>query len=198
LQATRPAGADSSQHHRGTLFDQAIFGPVRDYECFCGKYRGTQYRNMICDRCGVKITTADSRRTRCAHIELPVTIGHPFGEPSETLDAFPVVPAVYFESAAGAPLADSYEALLTASSRQDGIAILEAPKRIAELIAPIVIEAHRWNLQDASMLARGIGLEPRISPKAGDRLCEICGYPLSGLNVRSCPGCGRKLSDEQT
>jgi hypothetical protein len=198
MRAKRPAGANSSQHHRGTLLDQTIFGPVLDFECACGKFRGTQYKGMICDRCGVKITTADSRRTRCGHIELPVTIGHPLGKPSDTLDAFPVVPAVYFDSVAGAPLADAYEALLSASSRPDEIAIVEGSKRIAELLVPIVIEAHRWNLQDTSILARGISLEPRVSPKAGDWVCETCGYPLSGLSVRSCPGCGRKLSDEQT
>jgi hypothetical protein len=197
LKATRPSGADSSQHLRGTLFDQIMFGPVRDHECYCGKFRGIRYKGMICDRCGVKITTTDARRTRFGHIELPVSIGHPCGEPSDTLDAFPVVPAVYFESVAGARLGDAYEALLSASSCPDEVAIVEVSKRIAELLAPIVIEAHRWNLQDASILARGIGLEPRASPKAGDWLCETCGYPLSGLNVQSCPGCGRKLSDEQ-
>ena len=198
LQAPRPAGANRTEHHRGTLFDQGLFGPLRDYECSCGRFRGIQYKGMICDRCGVKITTTDSRRTRFGHIELPLTIGHPLGELSDALDAFPVLPAVYFESLSGASVADTYEALLAACARQDEITVIEGTKRIVELLAPLAVEAHRWNLLEAEMLARGVGLQPRKSPKVGDRLCEKCGYPLSGLTVESCPGCGHRLSDEQT
>src|SRR5262249_39107896 len=45
------------REQRGTLDDRQIFGPLREFECACGKYRGQEYRGMICDRCGVKITS---------------------------------------------------------------------------------------------------------------------------------------------
>ena len=58
------------------LFCQKIFGPERDYECFCGKYKGIRYKNIICDRCGVKVTTASVRRQRMGHINLAEPVVH--------------------------------------------------------------------------------------------------------------------------
>lgn len=194
LTATRLIGAEPAEYLRGTLSDQAIFGPMRDYECACGLFRGIKYKGMMCHKCGVKITTADSRRARHGHVELPSTVHHPLGEPSNTLDAFSVVPAAYFESVAGGELADAYDRLLTACLGQDSGGIQTGINRITELLIPIFIEAHRWNLRDAAILARGLGLECRGPALPCDWLCETCGYPLTGLKVESCPGCGRKLS----
>src|SRR4051794_17820030 len=56
VMAPRNPAATTWEQRRGTLEDQAIFGPVEDFECACGKYRGPKYRDMICDRCGVKVT----------------------------------------------------------------------------------------------------------------------------------------------
>ncbi|MDP8239421.1 MAG: DNA-directed RNA polymerase subunit beta' [Candidatus Hatepunaea meridiana] len=58
------------------LFSERIFGPTKDWECFCGKYRGMRYKGIICDRCGVEITRKDVRRKRMGHIELAVPIAH--------------------------------------------------------------------------------------------------------------------------
>jgi DNA-directed RNA polymerase subunit beta' len=55
LQSPREPGAQGWQQRRGTLDDQRILGPLRDFECACGKYQGPRYRGMICDRCGVKL-----------------------------------------------------------------------------------------------------------------------------------------------
>ena len=52
------------------LFCEKIFGPVKDYECNCGKYKRIRYRGVICDRCGVEVTLAKVRRERMGHIEL--------------------------------------------------------------------------------------------------------------------------------
>ena len=52
------------------LFCERIFGPERDWECACGKYRGMKYKGMICDRCGVKVTHSRVRRKRMGHINL--------------------------------------------------------------------------------------------------------------------------------
>ncbi len=52
------------------LFCERIFGPERDWECSCGKYKGTKYKGIICDRCGVKVTHSRVRRSRMGHINL--------------------------------------------------------------------------------------------------------------------------------
>jgi DNA-directed RNA polymerase subunit beta' len=58
------------------LFCERIFGPERDYECSCGKYKGTKYKGIICDRCGVKVTHSRVRRKRMGHINLAAPIVH--------------------------------------------------------------------------------------------------------------------------
>ena len=58
------------------LFCERIFGPVKDWECSCGKYKRIRYRGVICDRCGVEVTRANVRRERLGHIELAVPVSH--------------------------------------------------------------------------------------------------------------------------
>jgi|TARA_B110000914_G_scaffold58586_1_gene50779 DNA-directed RNA polymerase subunit beta' len=58
------------------LFCEKIFGPVKDYECHCGKYKGVRYRGIICDRCGVEVTRKKVRRERMGHITLAVPVVH--------------------------------------------------------------------------------------------------------------------------
>ncbi|HMP18127.1 MAG TPA: DNA-directed RNA polymerase subunit beta', partial [Gemmatales bacterium] len=58
------------------LFCERIFGPEKDWECTCGKYRGMKYKGMICDRCGVKVTHSRVRRKRMGHIELASPVVH--------------------------------------------------------------------------------------------------------------------------
>jgi DNA-directed RNA polymerase subunit beta' len=60
----------------GGLFCQRIFGPVRDYECACGKYKRIKYKGVVCDRCGVEVTMSRVRRERMGHIELAVPVSH--------------------------------------------------------------------------------------------------------------------------
>ena len=61
---------------RDGLFCERIFGPEKDYECGCGKYKGTKYKGIICDRCGVKVTHSRVRRKRMGHINLAAPIVH--------------------------------------------------------------------------------------------------------------------------
>ncbi|MBI4386913.1 MAG: DNA-directed RNA polymerase subunit beta', partial [Elusimicrobia bacterium] len=61
---------------RDGLFCERIFGPVRDYECACGKYRWIKFKGIVCDRCGVEVTEAKVRRERMGHIELAVPVAH--------------------------------------------------------------------------------------------------------------------------
>jgi len=58
------------------LFCEKIFGPERDYQCYCGKYKGVRYKGIICDRCGVEITKSQVRRERMGHIKLAVPVSH--------------------------------------------------------------------------------------------------------------------------
>src|SRR3990167_1550970 len=58
------------------LFDERVFGPEKDYECYCGKYRGIRFRGIICEKCGVEITRAVVRRERMGHIDLATPVSH--------------------------------------------------------------------------------------------------------------------------
>ncbi len=58
------------------LFCEKIFGPTKNYECYCGKYKKIRYKGIVCDKCGVEVTTSDVRRERMGHIELAVPVAH--------------------------------------------------------------------------------------------------------------------------
>ena len=61
---------------RDGLYCEKIFGPTRDYECSCGKYKRLRYKNIVCDRCGVEVTKSSVRRERMGHIELATPVSH--------------------------------------------------------------------------------------------------------------------------
>ncbi|MBP5500048.1 MAG: DNA-directed RNA polymerase subunit beta', partial [Bacteroidales bacterium] len=61
---------------RDGLFCERIFGPVKDYECHCGKYKRIRYKGCVCERCGVEVTEKKVRRERCGHINLVVPVAH--------------------------------------------------------------------------------------------------------------------------
>jgi DNA-directed RNA polymerase subunit beta' len=90
---------------RDGLFCERIFGPVKDYECHCGKYKRIRYKGIVCDRCGVEVTEKKVRRERMGHINLvvpvahiwyfrslPNKIGYLLGLPTKKLDAI-----IYYE-----------------------------------------------------------------------------------------------------
>ena len=90
---------------RDGLFCERIFGPVKDYECHCGKYKRIRYKGIVCDRCGVEVTEKKVRRERMGHISLVVPVAHIWyfrslpnkigcllGQPSKKIDAI-----VYYE-----------------------------------------------------------------------------------------------------
>ena len=58
------------------LFCERIFGPTKDWECSCGKYKRVRYKGMVCDRCGVEVTKSKVRRERMGHIELAAPVSH--------------------------------------------------------------------------------------------------------------------------
>lgn len=61
---------------RDGLFDERIFGPTKDFECYCGKYKRIRYKGVICDKCGVEVTRSSVRRERMGHIDLAVPVAH--------------------------------------------------------------------------------------------------------------------------
>ena len=61
---------------RDGLFCERIFGPIRDWECSCGKYKRVKHKGIVCDRCGVEVTVSRVRRERMGHVELAVPVSH--------------------------------------------------------------------------------------------------------------------------
>jgi DNA-directed RNA polymerase subunit beta' len=61
---------------RDGLFDERIFGPTRDWQCYCGKYKKVRFKGIICDKCGVEVTRSSVRRERMGHIDLAVPVAH--------------------------------------------------------------------------------------------------------------------------
>jgi hypothetical protein len=188
LKAPRNLHATTWQERSGTLDDQAIFGPLQDFLCACGKYRDAKHQNMICDRCGVKATTRSVRRLRFGHIELAGAIDHPFGESQTSLDVFPVLPAAFRESVGAKDLIQVYDHLAGSSVSGSATTITESIIQLVELLWPVFSVANTWGLQEADMIAFGMGLESTNAPDPDT--CNHCGYPLQGLKVVLCPGCG--------
>ncbi len=77
-EVTRPETINyrTGRSERGGLFDERIFGPEKDYECYCGKYRRIRYKDIICEKCGVEVTRSIVRRERMGHIELATPVSH--------------------------------------------------------------------------------------------------------------------------
>ena len=86
------------------LFDEKIFGPTKDWECYCGKYKRIRYRGVICDKCGVEVTQSKVRRERMGHIKLAAPVSHVWffkGTPSKLSQLLDITPryleaVVYF------------------------------------------------------------------------------------------------------
>lgn len=66
----------TQRSEKNGLFDEKIFGPDKDFECYCGKYRGIRYKGIVCEKCGVEITRSIVRRERMGHIELATPVSH--------------------------------------------------------------------------------------------------------------------------
>jgi DNA-directed RNA polymerase subunit beta' len=66
----------TQRSEKNGLFDEKIFGPEKDWECYCGKYKGIRYKGIVCEKCGVELTRSIVRRERMGHIELCVPVSH--------------------------------------------------------------------------------------------------------------------------
>jgi len=66
----------TQRYEKDGLFCEKIFGPSKDWECYCGKYKRIRYKGIVCDKCGVEVTRSSVRRERMGHIQLAVPVSH--------------------------------------------------------------------------------------------------------------------------
>jgi hypothetical protein len=158
LVSRRPPTGSAWKLGKGSLDDEAIFGPKRPYECACGKYVGFQFSQSICDVCGVKITSTDARRTRFGHIDFGRPVVLEVCNESREYDSFPVLPAAIRESVCGMPLNGLYEEMLAAGQNGDSDAIRRIYDDIYVLLIDAAVFSVEWSLRDADTLLKGLGL----------------------------------------
>ena len=141
---------------RGTFDDQAIFGPVSTWRCACGKYASRESDGIVCDECGVKVTTREVRRSRCAHINLPEPMPHPLDDSCPALTALPVLPVAFIEAPSGMDLLLAYDSILRWDAPRDrGVAF----ETLLNTLTPLLVLAHNWNLPQRSLIAHGMALK---------------------------------------
>ena len=173
---------------RDGLFCERIFGPTKDYECACGKYKRIRYKGIVCDRCGVEVTEKKVRRERSGHIELvvpvahiwyfrslPNKIGYLLGLPTKKLDA-----VIYYEkyivinpgSLAGAKDAEGME--LNGSHKLD---LLTEDEYIDIIDNKLDENNDRLNDDDPNKFVAKMGAEAVY-----DLLCELSVVDENGLS----------------
>ena len=185
---------------RDGLFCERIFGPMKDYECHCGKYKRIRYKGIVCDRCGVEVTEKKVRRERMGHISLvvpvvhiwyfkslPSKIGYLLGIPSKKLESI-----IYYERyvvvQAGAAAAQGVEKLQTLAEKEYMDIVASLPKGNQQLpnddpekfIAMMGAEAIKILLQDVDLDTMSYSLRDRASRETSQqRKSEL----LKQLNV---------------
>ena len=143
---------------RDGLFCEKIFGPTKDYECYCGKYKRIRYRGIVCDRCGVEVTEKKVRRERMGHITLTVPVAHIwyFKSAPNKISALLGLPAKKLESVI------YYEKYIVVKSGASGVEKMELLSE-DEYLDAVARVPDNWNLPDddpdkfiAKMGAEGI------------------------------------------
>ncbi|MBO4935296.1 MAG: DNA-directed RNA polymerase subunit beta', partial [Alistipes sp.] len=185
---------------RDGLFCERIFGPMKDYECHCGKYKRIRYKGIVCDRCGVEVTEKKVRRERMGHISLvvpvvhiwyfkslPSKIGYLLGIPSKKLESI-----IYYERyvvvQAGAAAEQGIEKLQTLAEKEYTDILAALPKGNQQLpnddpnkfIAMMGAEAIKLLLQEVDLDTMSYSLRDRASRETSQqRKSEL----LKQLNV---------------
>lgn len=126
------------------LFDEKIFGPIKDWECYCGKYKRIRYKGIVCDRCGVEVTRSSVRRERIGHIQLAVPVAHIWflrGVPSRLglildLSAQDLEKVVYFANYIITDVSDEErQAMLERIEKEFKVKLSEIAQRYEQLLA---------------------------------------------------------------
>ncbi|HEY4508291.1 MAG TPA: DNA-directed RNA polymerase subunit beta', partial [Candidatus Paceibacterota bacterium] len=172
---------------RGGLFDERVFGPTKDYECYCGKYRRVRYKNIVCEKCGVEVTRSIVRHERMGHVELASPVAHIWfvrGIPSRIgllldLPLADIVKVIYFAGyivvevhedervRIRKDLSGEYKAKIKATADKDELArlkdLFEATlDELDELRPGIVLDEvkyYRYSLKYGSVFSAEIGAE---------------------------------------
>src|SRR6185369_357298 len=131
---------------KGGLFCERMFGPTRDWECSCGKYKRIKHRGVVCDRCGVEVTLARVRRERMGHIELAVPVSHIWFfkcmpsrlglvlDPASTpLKLHQLLSENEYREARETYGPDAFVAKMGAEAVRDGLGNVDLPKQVEEL-----------------------------------------------------------------
>ena len=164
----------SQKPERDGLFCERIFGPSKDWECYCGKYKKVRYKGVVCDRCGVEITKSSVRRERMGHIELAAPVAHIWylrGIPSRMALLLDVTPkqleeVVYFVSWIVTDPKDTkleYKQVLSEREYRENMAIYGPGSFTAQtgaeaaltLLTEVDLEAEFKHIQDALQSAQG-------------------------------------------
>ena len=164
----------SQKAERDGLFCERIFGPTKDWECACGKYKKVRFKGVVCDRCGVEITKSSVRRERMGHIELAAPVAHIWylrGIPSRMALLLDVTPkqleeVVYFVSYIVTDPKDTslnYKQVLSEREYREFMAIYGASAFVAKtgaeavlrLLQEVDLEAEYKNIQEALEKATG-------------------------------------------
>ena len=164
----------SQKPERDGLFCERIFGPSKDWECYCGKYKKVRYKGVVCDRCGVEITKSSVRRERMGHIELAAPVAHIWylrGIPSRMALLLDVTPTqleevVYFVSWIVTDPKDTkleYKQVLSEREYRENMAIYGPGSFTAQtgaeaaltLLTEVDLEAEFKHIQDALESAQG-------------------------------------------
>ena len=164
----------SQKPERDGLFCERIFGPSKDWECYCGKYKKVRYKGVVCDRCGVEITKSSVRRERMGHIELAAPVAHIWylrGIPSRMALLLDVTPkqleeVVYFVSWIVTDPKDTkleYKQVLSEREYRENMAIYGPGSFTAQtgaeaaltLLTEVNLEAEFKHIQDALESAQG-------------------------------------------
>ena len=165
---------------RDGLFCERIFGPMKDWECHCGKYKRVRYKGIVCDRCGVEVTKAKVRRERMGHIELAAPVSHIWyfkGIPSRMgllLDMSPraLEKVLYFASYV---VIDPKETSLLKKQRLSEEEYREAVHKFGEesFIAGMGAEAVQESLEEIDLEATSRDLKEELKTSSGQKKVRI-------------------------
>ena len=170
----------SQKPERDGLFCERIFGPSKDWECYCGKYKKVRYKGVVCDRCGVEITKSSVRRERMGHIELAAPVAHIWylrGIPSRMALLLDVTPkqleeVVYFVSWIVTDPGDTklaYKQILSEKEYRENVAIYGPGSFKAQTGA----EAAKTLLEECDLEAEYAKIQEEMKTANGEKLNNL-------------------------
>ena len=152
------------------LFDEKIFGPIKDYECYCGKYKRARYKGIVCDKCGVEVTHSRVRRERMGHIDLAAPVAHIWyfkGAPSKLsllLDISPksLASIIYFAQYVVLEIDDQQK---SENLEQLEVALSESQKELKEKIKEAIVEVQVSLKEEKAALVKKISNKETLELK---------------------------------